>query len=82
MNWVQQFRLLAMGFSTSRASPSHQTKQILPLIVDPNVLCWPGTVRLERFEMAARKNSKILETPGRMEVEKLAARYAFDSWQC
>jgi hypothetical protein len=48
-----------------------------PLIVDPNAVL-SGPVRLQRFEMVARRRPKIFEPPDRMKVEQLAARHTLD----
>ena len=48
-----------------------------PLIVDPDAVL-PRAIRLERFQAVARRNSKVFESPGRMKVEKLAARDPLD----
>jgi hypothetical protein len=58
------------------ASPPRKANS--PLIIDPNAVL-VSTVCLERFEAIARRNSKILQTPDSMEIEKFAARHAFDS---
>ena len=48
-----------------------------PLMIYPNTML-SNPVSFESLEPVARRNSKILKTGGRIEIDQLAASYAFD----
>jgi hypothetical protein len=48
-----------------------------PLIVDANAML-PSPITLEGFKTVAWRNTKILQSPARLQVEQFAPGYAFD----
>jgi hypothetical protein len=48
-----------------------------PPIIDPNAVL-PDPAPFERFEMIARRYSKVLQASGGIKVKELAARHALD----
>jgi len=65
---VHYFNFMRLAVPPDEADP--------PPIVDPNAVL-SSSISLERFEMVARWNAKILHPPGSMKVEELAACDAF-----
>src|ERR1700690_2240942 len=48
-----------------------------PPVLDSNAVL-PGSIALERFEAVARRNTKLLQSPRRVKIKKLAARHPLD----
>src|SRR5579872_2429172 len=66
---VDDFDVMRLAISPNEANS--------PLVVDPNTML-PGAVALEGLQAVAGRNSKIVQSPSRMEVHQFPPRDPLD----